>query len=116
MLAKLYGAIGRQDALGDIAAGAGGIGDAVAALEFAYARADLDHFAGALAAGHERQSAGRLIHPLAEIHVGVIDAAGVLPDANLARGRRRNVDFFVGQNLGPAVFMHAYRSNHFLFS
>jgi hypothetical protein len=40
----------------------------------------------------------------------------MLLDADLAGARSRNVDLFVGQNLGPAEFVHAYRSDHFLFS
>jgi hypothetical protein len=40
----------------------------------------------------------------------------MLLNANLARAGSRNVNLLVGQNLGAAEFVHAYRSNHFLFS
>ena len=92
---QLYRAIGRQYPLRGVAAGTGGVGDAVAALEFGDAGADVDDLAGSFAAEHEWQAAGRWIHALAEIDVGEIDAAGVLLHADLARPGSGNGDVFV---------------------
>ena len=109
---EFYGAIDRHDPLRGIAAGTADIGDTVAALEFAHARADLHDLAGGFIAGDERQAARRRVEAHAEVHVDEIDAAGVLLDADLAGARRRHVDLFISQNLGPTDLVHAYRSNH----
>jgi hypothetical protein len=112
---QLDRAIGRQNPLRNVAAGAGGIGDAIARLNSLTPEpTSITSPAPSLPAtkGNPR----RLVHALAEINIGEIDAAGMLLDANLAGARSRNVDLFVGQNLGSAEFVHAYRRNHFLFS
>ncbi len=61
---QLDRAIGRHKALGGVAAGTVDVGDAVAALEFGDAGADLDHLAGGLIAGHERQPTGTGYMPM----------------------------------------------------
>src|SRR5262249_44353715 len=109
---ELYGAVGRHNPLRGVTAGTADIGDAVAALELVHVRADRYDLAGGFIAGDERQAARCRIEADAEVHVDEIDAAGVLLDAQLARSRSGNVDLFVGQNLGPADLVHAYRSNH----
>ena len=109
---EFYRAIGRHHPLRGIAAGTADIGDTVAALEFAHAGADLHDLAGGFIAGDERQATRRRVEAHAEVHVDEIDAAGVLLDADLAGARRRHVDLFIGQNLGPTDLVHAYRSNH----
>ncbi len=114
VVGQLYRAVGRHIALLRVAARPLHVGDAITALEFADAGADLDHFTGGFIAGNERQAAGRRIEAGAKVCVDEIDADRVLLDAQLARTGRGNFDFLVGENLGTADFMHAYRRNHFL--
>src|SRR5581483_1485782 len=109
---QLDDAIGRHIALLRVTGRTLHVGHPIAALELAYAGADGNDLARGLAADDEGQPAGRRIHAFAEVDIGEIDAAGVLPDPNLSRSRGGNVNVLVGENLGTTKLVNAHRSNH----
>ncbi len=109
---QLDGAIRRQVAFGRIGAERHHIADAVAHLEVGDARPQRQNLSGAFVAGDERQSERRGIEPAAKIRVDEIDAAGMVLDAHLALAGRRQLDVLVGQDFGPAVFVHPHRCDH----
>jgi len=86
------------------------IGDTVADLEILDLGADLDDLSGRLIAGDERQR-GR-VEAAAQIGVDIVDAAGVLLDADVLRSRRRNGDILEGQDLRSADLVYSNRCDH----
>ena len=76
--------------------------DAVAGLELRHARADgLDH-AGHLPARRERPRRLELVLVLDDEHVGIVDAAGLDGEQNLARARLRVGQILQRKRLGTA--------------
>ena len=59
---------------------------------------------------------GRLISAGIADHLGMAANFYFFAALNLAGARSRDVDLFIGQDLGSAEFVHAYRRNHCLFS
>ena len=83
-----------------IGAWGGDVGDAVADLEIRHAGTDGRHLAGAFAAGGEGQL--RRVEAVAEVHVEVIDADGVVTDLRLAFAGGRQLDVLEFHHLGTA--------------
>jgi hypothetical protein len=108
----LYGPVGRNVALGRVAAERENGGDTVADLDVGHAGPDRGDIARALIAGDERIAARGRVRAVAEIDVDEVDARGTLLDANLALARRREVDVLVGENLSTARLVNTHRRNH----
>ncbi|KWT78971.1 hypothetical protein APY03_5183 [Variovorax sp. WDL1] len=87
------------------------VGHAIARQQSAHLRPDIEHAARGLHARHQRQ--GRRDPAAPQVDVDEVDADRALPDANLARARRRGLAILRVQHLGAAVMSdhHAARGH-----
>ena len=108
----LHGTVGRDIALGRIAAERKHRRDTVADLEIGNAGADRNHVARAFIAGDERMAAGRRIGAGAKVSVDVVDAGRGLLDADLTRSRGGKLDVLESQNLRTAGLVNPNRRYH----
>ena len=109
---QLHGTVGRHQALLRVGAHGIGVGDAVARLELSYATADIRDFTGAFHAHHGGQ-VRQGIEAAALIGIDIVEAHGVVLDADLAGARLADVDVLPLEFFGSAMLVDADCFDHY---